>query len=160
MWTSTPYPQQGRKKSSRKAVQWFRTTFCVSCKIHHDQGGEFENELLLRLEQLCGVKHSRTTPYHSQGNGQVERFNRTLMDMLRTLPDNEKSRWKDHVNKVVHAYNFPRPIQPSIHHPFFCSDDIPGCHLTLFSIPIHHEPRMTTQSTFHNGEMPCKKHSD
>jgi hypothetical protein len=25
--------------------------------------------------------------------------------MLCTLPENAKSHWKDHVNKVVHAYN-------------------------------------------------------
>jgi hypothetical protein len=28
--------------------------------------------------------------------------------MLRTLPENQKSRWKDHVNKVVQAYNCTR----------------------------------------------------
>ena len=58
--------------------------FGFPAKIHHDQGGKFENRLLGRLEQLCGVSYCRTTPYHQQGNGQVGRFDRTLLDMLRS----------------------------------------------------------------------------
>ena len=72
-------------------------------KLHHDTGGEFENRLFRQLEELSGVMHSRTMLYHPQGNGLVKQMNRTLLNMLQTLPETSKSSWKDHVNNLIHT---------------------------------------------------------
>ena len=41
-----------------------------------------------------GVEHRHTTPVHPQSNGKVERFNRTLKDMLKKLINGDRPRWE------------------------------------------------------------------
>ena len=55
--------------------------------------------------QILGIKKSRTSPYHSQCDGLVERSNRTLLNMLSTTTQNHPFDWEDQLPKVCMAYN-------------------------------------------------------
>ena len=72
-------------------------------KMLHDQGKEFENSPFVQLSKLCGIKCSRTTSYHPQTYKQTERMNQILVSMLKTLPDQHKTQWRNHINKLVPA---------------------------------------------------------
>lgn len=73
-------------------------------KLHSDQGPDFESRTIQELCKVAGIRKVRTTPYHPRGNP-VERFNRTLLQMLGTLENDKKAHWKEFVKPLVHAYN-------------------------------------------------------
>ena len=98
-----------RNKTARTAAKIlfedYITRFGIPSRILHDQGREFENKLFHFLEQHYGIDRARTTPYHPQTNGLVERMNSTLLNMMRTLPEHKKRRWPEEVNLLLFAYN-------------------------------------------------------
>ena len=77
-------------------------------KILSDQGRNFESNLIAELCKLVQIKKLRTTPYRPEGNGSCERFNRTLISMIGTLPEELKIYWPQHVSTLTHAYNCTR----------------------------------------------------
>ena len=96
------------KSSNAAAVKlWkeFIPSFGFPDKIHHDRGGEFNSNLWKDLHRFSGVKASNTTPYHPEGNGQTERLNRTVINMLKALPEKEKKNWKKHLPQLAFAHN-------------------------------------------------------
>ena len=74
-------------------------------KLISDQGPNFESGLFQALMKEAKIKKIRATPYRPQGNAQCERFNRTLLGMLGTLPQENKKDWQEWVSVMTHAYN-------------------------------------------------------
>ena len=60
------------------------------------------------VEELCssfGIQKCRTTAYHAQCNGQVERFPQTLFHMIGKLSHEKKAQWEQHLPELLQAYN-------------------------------------------------------
>jgi hypothetical protein len=75
-------------------------------KVRSDNGSEFKNT---NVEEFCdekGVKHEFSTTYTPEQNGVVERKNRTLIEMARSMLDEYKvsdSFWAEAINTTCHA---------------------------------------------------------
>ena len=104
------FPSKTQTALATAKLLWnnFILLYGFPAKIITDQGRNFESELIGHLCQLAGVQKLKTSPYHPQTNGQCERFNGTLLNMLGTLTPEQKKDWKGHVPALVYAYNCTR----------------------------------------------------
>jgi len=102
-----PTTNKSAKTAAQKLYNDFTTRFGTPNRLLHDQGKEFKNRLLTELNKLLplGIERRRTTPHHPQCNELVERMNSTICQIVRTLSETCKSRWKDEIYKLVYAYN-------------------------------------------------------
>ena len=76
----------------------------VPKEILTDQGSNFMSQLLAELYRLLGVKAIRTSPYHPQTDGLVERFNQTLKGMLRKTAQDGGKDWDKQIPYLLFAY--------------------------------------------------------
>ena len=75
-----------------------------SGELHIDQGKQFESGIFQNMCKMFGIIKTRTSPYHPQGDGQVERFNRTIEDMLSMYVNSKQHDWDLFIPMVLLAY--------------------------------------------------------
>ena len=73
-------------------------------EILTDQGSNFTSQLLAELYKMLHVHPIRTSPYHPQTDGLVERFNKTLKSMLRKAAVSEGKDWDKMLPYLLFAY--------------------------------------------------------
>ena len=106
---ATRYPEAVALKSidaeciAEELIQLFSRTG-VPQEILTDQGSNFTSRLLAELYRLLHIKPIKTTPYHPQTDGLVERFNQTLKAMLRKSATEEGKDWDKLIPYLLFAY--------------------------------------------------------
>lgn len=82
----------------------FIARFGCPLTIHSDQGRNYEADLFRELCQLMEIQKTRSSPRHSQSNGCVERFNQTLIMMIRAYLNGKPSNWDKNLGILAGAY--------------------------------------------------------
>jgi transposase InsO family protein len=77
-------------------------------KIRSDNRTEFKNSQIEGFLEEEGIKHEFSSPYTPQQNGVVERKNRTLLDMAKTMLDEYKTPdrfWAEAIKTACYSIN-------------------------------------------------------
>ena len=98
-----PLQSQNAEITAKAVIDNFLSKFGYPFQIHSDQGRNFESKLFHSVCELLKIHKSRTTPYRPQANGQVERYNRTLMEAIRCFTDNRPNDWDKYLQQLAGA---------------------------------------------------------
>lgn len=98
-----PLPSQTAEETARAAVGEFFTRFGYPLAVFTDQGRNFESRLFQGLCKSLMIHKAKTTPYRPSANGQVERYNRTLMDAIRCFIGKAQNRWDEFLPQIAGA---------------------------------------------------------
>lgn len=97
-----PIPDQTATRITEELIKLF-SVYGQPAILHSDQGRNFESAILAQVLDAFGVHKTRTTAYHPQGDGMVERFNRSLLQLLRAYVDSQND-WERYLPLVLYAY--------------------------------------------------------
>ena len=106
------YPLES--KSARAVTEAFNgewvSRYGAPAIVLTDQGSEFNNSELRQYFQDLGIQHRRSTPYHPQTNGKLERAHRTIKNILRKLSNAHDGDWEGSLAAAMWAYRVtPKP---------------------------------------------------
>lgn len=99
-----PVPHQQAEDCAMRIVNEIIPRWGTPLNIHSDQGATFESNVFRELCKLLSIKKTRTSPRNPKGNGQTERFNRTLLRMIKAYLADEQDEWDIYLGCIAGAY--------------------------------------------------------
>jgi IS30 family transposase len=105
--TKFPYAVPIKSKTAGEIAKHFMDYVCLfgpPKSIITDQGLEFNNYFLRALLEAQGIEHRVTSAYNPRTNGQTERFNQILVNILRKYSEDNTSDWHRWIPFVLYSY--------------------------------------------------------
>uniref|UniRef100_A0A669CU45 Gypsy retrotransposon integrase-like protein 1 n=1 Tax=Oreochromis niloticus TaxID=8128 RepID=A0A669CU45_ORENI len=82
-------------KSVVKALVNFFSTFGLPKVVQTDQGSNFMCKIFAQVLQSLGIKHQKSSAYHPESQGALERFHQTLKSMMRKFCLESEKEWDE-----------------------------------------------------------------
>ncbi|KAE8675537.1 Signal recognition particle-related / SRP-related isoform 3 [Hibiscus syriacus] len=96
------------KNDSKTVLKFFQknifTHFGAPRGIISDEGTHFDNKLIAKVLQRCGVRHKIATSYHPQTNRQAEVSNREIKKILEKVVNPRRRDWSPKLDEALWAY--------------------------------------------------------
>jgi len=86
-------------------IDTWLAAYGIPYSVLTDNGPQFASVYYQGILGLLGIASNYTSPYRSQTNGQVERYNRTLVRQLRCNIAEHQKEWESHLSLFTTAYN-------------------------------------------------------
>jgi hypothetical protein len=98
-----PLPSQTAEVTADAMVNQVFCRLGIPMELMSDRGSNFESELFSEVCKLLHIHKTRTTAYRPSTNGQVERYNRTLMDAVRCYVGTRQNTWDIELPQIAAA---------------------------------------------------------
>ena len=108
MCTSTRFPEaiplrNIKTKSIVKALIKFFTFVGLPKSVQSDQGSNFMSGIFQQVMHELGIKQFRSSAYHPESQGALERFHQTLENMIRSYCFDTEKDWDEGIHLLLFA---------------------------------------------------------
>ncbi|CAG2214183.1 Retrovirus-related Pol polyprotein from transposon 297 [Mytilus edulis] len=103
-----PVPNKTSENVVHLLIEEIIPNFSVPLVIVSDNGGEFTSKIFEETLKELNISHITTSFYHPQGNAKVERFHRTLHDVMAKKLQSDASTWDVCLNQTIAAIRFQK----------------------------------------------------
>jgi len=99
-----PLPNQEAETCARVLINEVICRWGCPLDLHSDQGQNFQSEIFKELCRLLEIRKTRTTAFNPKCNGVTERFNRTLIAMIKPYLEGSQENWDLWLGCLAGAY--------------------------------------------------------
>ena len=99
-----PIPNHEARTIASK-ISKFVTLFGIPKFILTDQGTDFTSNIIKNLMKLFKTNHIKSTPYHPQTNGALERSHLTLKEYLKHYINERQDDWDEFIPFAMYSFN-------------------------------------------------------
>ncbi len=126
---AAPYKNADARETCKLIMEYWVSPYGAPIAIQPDNGPQFAASLTAEFLQLIDVIQVHSTPYHPQTNGLVERQNRTLINLLRSICSRKQYDWVEQLSTAMGANNATKSAtSDGAHHHYCGSAERSLCH--------------------------------